>query len=260
MRRNTESKTRFLRHASALAIGLAALQAPARGADDGIVTDRPDFVESSNVVGTGRLQLETSVAIDRGDARHERTASTPTLLRYGVGDTLELRLETDGRVHTPGDSGYADVAAGVKWHLADAQDGKPSLGMLVHADLPSGSRSQRGQGVRPSLRLVAEWELPGDMSLGVMPGLASNTAASGRYVHGILGVVLGRQFSDTLRGFVEIAAPHIARVRHGGTEATFDVGGAWLLTDTLQLDTMVSRGLNRRTPDLSWTVGLSFKR
>lgn len=259
--------------AGALAIALAVAHAPALGASDSIVTDRPDFVESSNVVGAGRLQLETSVAVDRssGAGVRERTVSTPTLLRYGTGDTLELRLETDGRVRTRSwlpaggpvsrESGTADLAVGIKWHVADAREGAPSVGMLLHADLASGSRHLRGHGVRPSLRAVAEWELPGEMSLGLMPGVATGTDAMGRrYVHGIFGAVLGKQLTERLRGFVELAAPQVARASDGGTEATFDVGGAWLLTDTVQLDTMVSRGLNRRTPDLSWTVGLSIKR
>ncbi len=78
-----------------------ALLAPlsAIAGDDGIVTDRPDFVESSNVVGRGRFQIETSVLAerDKSDGVRARTYSMPTLLRYGVGDVLELRLETDGR-------------------------------------------------------------------------------------------------------------------------------------------------------------------
>jgi hypothetical protein len=72
-------------------------------------------------------------------------------------------------------------------------------------------------------------------------------------------VVLGREFSERSRGFIEVAAPQIARAGDGGTLATFDVGAAWLLSRSCQLDTMLSRGLNRRTPDLSWTVGISFK-
>lgn len=107
---------------------------------------------------------------------------------------------------------------------------------------------------------MAEWELPDNMSLGLMPGVASNTDDTGRrYNHGIFGAVLGRQLTDRLRGFVEIAAPHVARSRHGGVEASFDIGAAYLITDTLQVDTMLARGLNSRTPDLSLTVGLSFK-
>ncbi len=51
--------------------------------DDTIATDRPDFVESSNVVGKGRFQVETSIGMDRSKSAgvRERTWATPTLLR-----------------------------------------------------------------------------------------------------------------------------------------------------------------------------------
>ena len=272
MRHNALPRSRSAVHAATLALLFAACAASAHAGDDGIVTDRPDFVESSNVVGLGRFQVETSVAADRSRSAgyRERVVSTPTLLRYGISDTVELRLEGDGRVSgrsqdLPGGaegrvSGYADASFGVKWHALDAAGTNPSLGVLLHVDAPSGSRALRGEKYRPSLRVVAEWELPNDMSLGLMPGAGSNTDASGqRYTHGIFGAVVGKQLTDKLRGFVEIAAPHVARSSHGGTEATFDVGGAYLITDTLQVDAMLARGLNSRTPDLSLTIGLSFK-
>jgi hypothetical protein len=45
--------------------------------------------------------------------------------------------------------------------------------------------------VRPSLRVSAEWDLPDDLSLGVMPGIAVDRNAAGKpYRYGILGVVL----------------------------------------------------------------------
>lgn len=240
--------------------------------DDSIVTDRPDFVESSNVVGRGRFQLETSVLVerDRNAAARVRSLSTPTLLRFGLGDAFELRVETDGRtiVHSTElpvgargtAAGYADTALGVKWHVLDEQGRTPSLGVLLHADLPSGSRGFHGQGVRPSLRVAAEWELPGDMSLGLMPGIGvEHDDAGARYSYGIFGAVLGKSFSERTRGFVEIAAPQIAHAADGGTNATFDIGGAYLLSPSCQVDTMLSRGLNSRTPDWRWTLGLSFK-
>ncbi|HAV36479.1 MAG TPA: transporter, partial [Massilia sp.] len=42
----------------------------------------------------------------------------------------------------------------------------------LDATLPTGSRALRGEGVRPSLRVVGSWDMPGDMQLSVMPGLA----------------------------------------------------------------------------------------
>jgi hypothetical protein len=239
---------------------------------DQIVTDRPDFVESSNVVGAGRFQIETSFALDRNKANgvRERTYSTPTLLRFGLSDTIEARIETDGRMRQVSDdlatgkrqtdNGYADVSLGVKWHLADEQGMRPSLGMLAHVDLDSGSGAFRAPGTGGSLRLAAEWELPNDFGLGVMPGIAWQRKDNGeRYTSGIFGIVLGKDLNERSRIFIEYAAPQIASGRNGGSRSTFDFGGSYLLTDSVQVDTALSRGLNRNTPDWSWTVGLSVK-
>lgn len=240
--------------------------------DDTISTDRPDFVESSQVVGRGRVQLETSVQWDRqrNDAGRERTLSTPTLLRIGVGDSAELRIETDGRtvVHDDASSstartntaGYADTAIGVKWHLADQHDRQASLGLLLHADLPSGSRALRGHGVRPSLRLAAEWDLPQDLSFGIMPGLAIDRDDDNRrHGYGSLAATLGKEFGERVRGFVELAAPRIARASSGGTQASVDTGLTYLIEKNIQADVLLMHGLNRRTPDMSAAIGLSVR-
>jgi hypothetical protein len=262
--------------AAVILCGFVATAARA-GDDEPISTDRPDFVESSQVVGKGRIQLETSLQWERqrDDELHTRTISTPTLLRIGLGESTELRIETDGRtvIHASEPSsgarttvaGYADSELGIKWHLADQQGegfgGTPSLGVLLHAELPSGSRELRGHGVRPSLRLSAEWELANGYSLGVMPGLAQESADKGkRYGYGILAATFGKEFSERLRGYVELAAPQIARASHGGTQARFDTGLAWLVNKDCQVDVSLVHGLNRRTPDLALAFGLSVRR
>lgn len=251
---------------------LPALMAPAAWAseNDEIVTDRPDFVESSNVVGKHHFQIETSFVGERNNANgvKDRSYTTPTLLRYGISDTLELRLETNGRIVQKTTSGagsvtargYSDMSLGVKWHAADAEGGRPSIGWLLHADLDSGSASFRGDGVHPSLRVAAEWELPNELSLGVMPGIVYDRNAAGeRFVGGMFGIVLGKAWNERLRSFVELALPQIARANNGGSLANVDFGAAYLLSNNWQIDTGLSRGLNKNTPDLAWTVGLSAR-
>ncbi len=240
--------------------------------DDSIATDRPDFVESSNTVGKGRFQVEASFAYERNnlDGVKDRTWSTPFLLRYGVSDDWEVRFETDGHISARSDdsasgmhikqTGFADSSLGVKWHAMDEANGMPSLGFLFHLDVASGSSAFRGKGVRPSVRMVAEWDLPQDMSLGLMPGIMLDKTATGeRFTSGIFGIVLGKGWTDQLRSFVEISMPQIASNKYGGTVAAFTVGAAYLLTKDVQIDTALSRGLNNRTPNWSWTVGLSAK-
>lgn len=242
--------------------------------EDGIIPDRPGLVESSKVVGAGRFQVETSVAQDRDDSAgvRQRTWYTPTLLRFGLGDTLEARIETDGRMRSvtstgngtssarQTENGYADLALGLKWHIADAEGARPSMAVLAHVDLDSGSSAFRATGKGGSLRLTSEWELNDDWGLGVMPGLAWQHDEQGaRYTSAIFGIVLNRQLSERGSAFLSYSAPQIARGRHGGVSATVDVGGTWLLSNTVQLDTALSRGLNHNTPDWSWTAGLSLK-
>ena len=103
----------------------------AAGAADQISTDRPDFVESSDVVGAGHIQIETGFSSERNNADgiRSRTRSTPTLVRLGVSENLELRIETDGHIRsqerdqasglTQRERGFADASLGLKWHVRD---------------------------------------------------------------------------------------------------------------------------------------------
>ena len=179
-----------------------ALVAPSTGAGaaDAITTDRPDVVESSLTVGRGRFQIETSIARERDkDAGAKTTVlTTPTLLRLGVSENLELRLESEGYVRAKfsdpaagidaRDSGYADLSPGLKWHALDGEGARPSVAVLLHADIDSGSRPFRGEGIRPSLRTPFEWELQNDFSLGVMPGIVYDKTDGRRHASGILAV------------------------------------------------------------------------
>lgn len=260
-----------IRHLVSLA-ALCACALSAHAAEEAIATDRPDFVESSDVVGKGRFQIETGLAFDRDaqDGVKSRLRSTPTLLRIGVSDKVELRFETDGALRlsteeagvTSHVSGHADLAIGVKWHVQDGDEasGRPGTAWLLHVDTASGSREFRGKGWRPSLRYVAEWELPDGYSVGVMPGLfVEHNESDKRYVGGIAAVTVGKSFTDKTHGFIELAGQQLAAPRNGGNVVTFDTGVAYLLTNTLQLDTALSWGLSKATPDFSWTVGVSAK-
>jgi hypothetical protein len=268
--------TRWKRSAGALLFlaGFCAGVRAGEAADDGdrIVTDRPDVVESSRVVGKGRFQLETSVDYERDsrDGAKTRTFATPTLFRLGVAERLELRVETDGyarqRTEDAGaiqtDRGWADASIGAKWEMQKGNDsGRPGIGWLLHADLDSGSREFRGDGVRPSLRVVFEWELPRDYSFGVMPGIRrdKDPETGQRFTAGILAAVLGKELSARSRVFVEVAASQIASREHGGTIATIDIGTAYLVTNRMQVDLAARIGANSDSPEFALTAGFSIK-
>ncbi len=232
-------------------------------ADNGIVTERPSFVDSSETVDIQNLQIETGVqdAHDRGSVNDW---TLPTLLRWGVARDWELRFESDVFERSDGQrqryvDSWSNMIVGVKQHVGgDSGDG-PSSAWFAEVELPTGAAGSRGQGVRPSARWVTEWNLPADYSFGVMPGVKYDSGDNGRFLSGSLGAVLGKNLSDASQVFVEIAAPQIARNEHGGTQLSFDTGVQYRIAENFQIDAAVFLGLNDRTPDATFTVGMSAK-
>lgn len=252
-----------------VAIGMYA---PTTRADAYIETDGPDFVESSQAVGKGRFQFEAGMAKERGrrDNGIRKTLSTPTLLRFGMTESVEARLETQGRLREALDvagseiqsvrSGNGDFALGLKWHSQDADGaaGKPAISWIYHLDTPTGSDGFRGRGVRPSLRSVITWEMPADLSLGLMPGMKYDAGANGhRFTSGILGAVLGKRWPGNFRTFVETSATQIARAHDGGVLLSWDVGAAYLVNNDWQIGARIAVGANRNTPNNLFLLSLA---
>jgi len=266
--------TRLRLQAALLALACGAQSAQSvHAADDAINPDRPNVADSSQVVGRGRVQLEIGANWDRerDNDPHLRTVSTPTLLRFGLGESTELRIASDGRsvqhdidpasgARTTS-AGWAATSVGFKWHLADGEGVRPALGLSGNVTLPSGSPALRVKRFLPQATLSAEWDLPDDWSLALMPGAGTDVdESSAHYSYGILAASLGKKFSERAQGFFELAAPQIASASHGGKQMQVDVGVSWLLNNDCQVDAMLVRGLNRNTPDFSLAFGLSVRR
>jgi hypothetical protein len=257
--------------APALVLVALAIAAPscARAADEGeITTDRPDFVESSEVVDHVQVETGLESALDRHEGLQSRTLTTPTLVRVGLSRAFEFRLETDGFTDaTTSDGtrtqaqGMSDVSLGLKWRVQDGEEGgQASVAWLGDVEAPSGSAAFRGAGWRPSVRLVAEWALRDEWSIGFMPGLKLDRTADGHeFANGLAAVVVGNGFAPHWDAFVELAAQQIVARRYGGNILTFDTGIAHRLTPDFQLDASLFIGLTDAAPAVQWGLGASFR-
>ncbi len=226
-------------------------------------------MESSEVVGKGHFQFEADVVAQRDRRSPARITAlgTPTLLRFGVTDTVELRVETEGaqRVIDHNGSGATaggrgDTAFGVKWHAQDRDraTNTPAVSWILHLETPSGTGQFTGHGVTPSLRSVITWELPHDLALGFMPGIRYGFTPDGkRYASAIGGLVLNKQWTDKLRTFIENSAPQIARAADGGVLMSWDAGAAYLVTRDWQIGFRAGAAANRNTPDSQLLIELA---
>jgi hypothetical protein len=246
--------------AVALFLCLASFRVFATGSID---TDGPDFVESSEVVGEARFQYEADVMSERDHRNSSRMARTsaPILLKYGITDAIEIRLESEGLIRTTGDSGNTvtrsatgtgDTALGVKWHSQDkdAAAGIPAVSWILHFEGPSGTHGFRGHGIRPSLRSVMTWDFPHDLTLGLMPGIKYDAGEDGhRFTSGIFGAVLNKRLTEKSRVFFEASATQLARGRDGGALADWNIGAAYLLSRETQIGFRAGIAANRNTPN-----------
>ena len=174
-----------------------------------IGTDRPDFVESSSTVGARNLQVEGAVAFDHSSVPglDVDNIMTPLLLRVGIADSWELRLESNWFISsgmtdtaTGGEKlskiGMSDFDLGVKWAFHASDGAGPSMASLVHVALPTGSDDFRGKGMRPSLRVTMEWALGRTWGIGVMPGILYDRDDLGSFASGIAALAVGKGLTE----------------------------------------------------------------
>ncbi|MEO2157794.1 MAG: transporter [bacterium] len=252
-------------------------------AQESLVTDRPDFVESSSVVTPGVLQVEGSFARDRTRLENGNIEnwSTPFLFRLGIFSNVEARLESDWYTRTndglqdrsASRGGISDMSIGIKWAFSEGDEdvGRPAMAALLHTDLPTGSQEFKGTGVRPSLRVSAEWSVRmpwedpntgdgmGDWGVGIMPGvMIDRNEMDESYYSGIFGFVISKGiFIPELRAFTEIAFEQIQSVQNGGSLGFIQAGGTYLLNPSWQLDAAFAVGITENASDLGFTIGLS---
>ena len=156
---------------TAIASLLLAIAASAFAqSDDLINADRPGIADGSQTIGRGKFQIETG--LERDDSDGLRALFTPTLLRYGVTDKFELRVEGNGweRDTFGGASttGWNPFSIGAKYHFHDT----PSLGIIARVFPKSGSGDFRSDAVTGDLRLAADMDLNEHWSINPNVGVA----------------------------------------------------------------------------------------
>lgn len=222
-----------------------------------IETDGPDYVESSETVGKARFQIEIDYETVRDRPTGVRRASAMTLLRFGLTENLEARIQSEDLIRYSGtaagvrpDAG-GEIAWGLKWHShdRDVERHVPSVSWILHLNFPRQTELGRGASLRTSLRAVMTWELSDDWSVGLMPGVVRNVDEAGKhFAAASFGVVVGKRLNEQWRVFAEFASPQIAPARDGGVISTWNLGAAYLLSNDWQLGARISQGANGNTP------------
>lgn len=243
-----------------------------------ISADRPGFSESTGIVPAGRLQLEAGYSYtlrDRDGTTTHRSNAPEVLARFGLlSDRLELRLSTSGYVWSrskdgsgagfDSSGGWSDLAVGFKVKVCDQDRWLPRLALDATTTLGVGSDGTSSQIAEPALKALWSYDLGtslGDAWSGVTLGgnviAAWPTSDGNRFTQGQGSIYLAFPIVNRFSGFAEY---YVIGPNSKGTDAAHyvDCGGAYLLTDRVQLDVRIGFGLNKQADNVLVGVGISF--
>lgn len=236
-----------MRFALALSVLLAAATALAQEQREPINPDRPGIADGSQSVGRGVFQVELGGERDHFVDGDVHALSTPLLLRYGITEPLELRVEGNGynRVTAPGfrTSGWAPVSIGFKYHFLD----KPSLGIIGRYFPVSGSGEFKSEHPSADLRLAGDVDLTEKWSLNPNVGVATQDDGDGRFTSALAALTLQYNFTKKFNVFVDggLQSPE---ERGGSASLILDTGAAWIVGNDLQLDVEAGWGARGQSP------------
>lgn len=237
-----------MRSALALLLAFAALTLAAQEKEkEPINADRPGIADGSQTVGRGVFQIEVGGERDHFDDGDVHVTSTPLLLRYGITDPLELRVEGNGYGHAtfPGGSasGWSPLSVGVKVHFVD----KPSLGVIARYFPASGSGDFKSEHPAADLRLAADMDLSETWSINPNIGVASRDDGDGRFTAALAAFTLQYNVTKKFNVFVD-GALQSPEARGGSSSLIADAGAVWIIGNDTQLDVSAGWGARGQTP------------
>jgi len=203
---------------------------------DLISADRPGLADGSTTVRRGAFQVE--LGLERDDESTSRILTTPLLLRYGLTEALELRVETSGWERTTAggraDSRFAPLAAGIKYRFLN----EPSAGIIASI----------GEHASGDVLLTADFDLGEKWSINPNVGIVSENDGR-RMTSGFGALTIQRNLTEKANVFIDGAAD--------SSSLLLDAGGAWILGRDTQLDVSIGWSAHSEGPNVFWSAGIS---
>lgn len=239
--------------------------------DEPLASDRPDFTEASCTVGRGVRQLEMGYTYlsDSQDARHFCAHSFPeTLLRVGAfAEWLEFRVGWNfghERFHLEGQastaSGPEDVYLGLKLGLTLQQGVLPEMALMPQMTVPVGGPFSTGR-VLPGVNWLYGWEINDFLSTAgsTQVNLLIDSFTGNEYLEVAQSWTFGYSLTDRLGAYTEwfVLAPAGADVI--GTEHYLDGGFTYNLTNDIQFDIRIGKGVSAAAVDYFAGAGMSVR-
>jgi len=246
--------------------------------DEPLVTDRPDFTESTDAVPFGHFQLEMGYTFTYDRERDERSRSHTApefLLRAGLIEDLELRIGWEGYAFTEelfsvetrrgrqvaredASQGAADLSLGFKRKFFEQDGLRPHFGAIVAMNVPSGSAGVSSGDVEPEVVLAWAYDLSDALSIAGNVGLAAASDEGERFLQTFASLSGAVALSDDVGAYVEYFGFY-PNAEHADAAHSANGGLTYLIHDNLQLDLRAGFGLNEEADDFFAGIGFAWR-
>jgi hypothetical protein len=224
-----------------------------------LVTDRPGFGESSEVVGHGVVQLESGLTLAQVEDGQRQITVPELLVRFGIGRRFELRIAGDGYVAradaAPGGwtwtHGHSDLELGGKLKLLDAAHGA-DLAVIPFLSLPTASPGFSTARYDPGFKIAVARGVPLGFDVSATYNTADATSDSGRAWEQEASLALDHPVRGAMGAFGEVDG----QLHDGRCDCSVDAGVAVAMGPDGQFDLAVGRRVSGAAQD--WFVGVGF--
>jgi hypothetical protein len=243
-----------------------------------LVTDRPDFTESTDAVPSGYVQLEMGYTFtyDREGEDRVRSHTMPEMLwRIGLFEDFELRIgwegytfeesqtltETDrGRpvLRETWSQGANDLSLGFKYEYCEQDGLVPHFGVIGEITVPSGSAGFSSGDVDPEVKLLWAYDLTEWLSVAGNVNFAVPTEDGHRFFQTAASVSAAASITDALGTYVEYFGFYPAS-QHTDCAHYLNGGFTYLITNNFQVDVRAGVGLNEEAEDFFTGIGFAWR-
>lgn len=228
-----------------------------------LVTDRPDFTESTQIVPLGYTQVEIGGTASRdGDVRN--VAIGEALVRVGLAPRAEFRLTLPSfvteRSAGMSASGSDDAGLGVKvaLHAGPETPGslEPSVSLLVGTSLPTGSELFGSRRALPALKFLTSWTITDRLGFASNVNWAHAEDAGAPHNEWSGSGSFAFAFSERVGGYAEYFL-FGERASVWQRRDYLNGGVTFLLNDALQLDARAGTRVDRAGDGVFFGLGVS---
>jgi len=239
--------------------------------EEPLVTDRPDFTESSVTVGRGVAQLEAGYTYlyDTEAGTSVKTHSYPEMLwRIGMlAEWFELRIgwnyleETTTVAGAPMSvRGSDDLLVGGKFALTPQECLLPEMALIVQMTVPSGTTGISAEEVLPGVNWLYSWEVNDYLSIaGSSQGFRSVDDTGEFHFVFAQSMSAAVSLTETVGAYAEWFALFPSGAATAPTEHFFNGGFTYLVNNDIQLDVRAGTGLNSAATDYFAGTGFSVR-